>query len=151
MVYLIEKEQRLFTNREKELEELSRGLRLLKDGFSKNYSLLGLRKIGKTWLIRKFGKTCKKAILFNVEDNFSPPEDFALRFVYSVFYAINPRGDYQPTLANLNKILSDNDTSKEIFNLFLTEYEKKNPNRILLIQKAFELPDKLAKEEGIFL
>jgi len=150
MVYLTGKERRLFTNRERELEELSRGLRLLRDGFPKNYSVIGLRKIGKTWLIRKFGSD-KKVILFNVEDNFSPPEDFALRFVYSVFYALNPRGDYQPTLANLNKILLDNNTSKEIFNLFLTEYEKKNPDRILLIQKAFELPDKLAREEGIFL
>lgn len=151
MVYITEKEKRLFTNRKRELKELSQGLRLLKAGSPKNYSLIGLRKIGKTWLIRKFEKTSKKIILFNVEDNFSPPEDFALRFVYSLMYTLNPVGDYQPTLTNLNKILPDNNTSKEIFNLFLTEYEKKNPDRILLIQKAFELPDKLAREENITL
>jgi len=150
MVYLTKKERELFTDRKRELGALSNATRLLEKGFPKNYSLVGLRKIGKTWLIRKFGSG-KKVILFNVEDNFSPPEDFALRFVYSVLYTLNPVGDYQPTLANLNKILPDNKTSKDILSLFLMEYEKKNPDRILLIHKAFELPDKLAREENISL
>lgn len=152
MVYLTKKERALFTNREMEIEELKEGVKLLRKGFPKNFSLIGLRKIGKTLLIKKFGEELKGntvPVFFNIERNFSLPEDFALRFVYSIFYSLNPKDDYLPSLSGLNKIKPKSKIADKIVNLFISEYEKRKPNRLLLIQKSFELPDKLAKELNI--
>jgi len=152
MVYLTKKERILFTNREAEIEELNKGIELLKNGFPKNFSLIGLRKIGKTLLTKKFGENLENTVIpffFNIEKNFSLPEDFALRFAYTIFYSLKPGGNYIPNLSELNRIKPKSKIADDMVNLFLSEYEKRKPNKLLLIQKAFELPDRLAKELNI--
>ncbi len=151
MVYLTKKEKALFTNRETEIAQINKGIELLVKGYPRNYSLLGLRKTGKTLLLRKIAGNSKEAkiVFFNIENNISPPEDFALRFVYAVFYSLNQETTYLPSLSGLNKIKPKSKASDEIINLFIEEYEKTKPDRLLLIQKAFELPDILARELDI--
>lgn len=141
-----------FTNRELELKELKKGVRLLEKGLPKNFSLIGLRKIGKTQVIQKFAQEVRSSkaipVLFNVEDNFSPPEDFALRLAYSIFHSLRPEEPYTPTLAELNRIKPKSKAAEDIVSVFLAEFERKKPNRLLLLQKAFGLPEELAKELG---
>ncbi len=125
---------------------------MLNKGFPKNFSLIGLRKIGKTLLLKKLLEKLRNKtipVLFNIEDNFSPPEDFALRFVYAIFYSLKPEGNYLPTLSELNRIKPKSNATDEMINLFISEFEKKKSDRLLLIQKSFELPDKLARELNI--
>ena len=153
MVYLTKKEKALFTNRETEIAHINKGIELLAKGYPHNYSLLGLRKTGKTLLLRKIAEDSKKAkvVFFNIENNSSPPEDFALRFVYAVFYSLDQQTPYSPSLSGLIKIKPKSKSADEIVSLFIEEYEKTKPGRLLLIQKAFELPGTLAKELDIKL
>ena len=151
MVYLTKKEKALFTNREAETEQINKGIELLTKGYPKNFSLLGLRKTGKTLLLRKIAESQKDAniVFFNIESNFSPPEDIALRFVYSIFHSLKPHTDYLPSLPETNKIKPEAKSADKIVGLFIKEYEKTTPDRLLLIQKAFELPERLSKELNI--
>ena len=151
MVYLTKKEKALFTNREAETEQINNGIELLTKGYPKNFSLLGLRKTGKTLLLRKIAESQKDAniVFFNIESNFSPPEDIALRFVYSIFHSLKPHTDYLPSLPETNKIKPEAKSADKIVGLFIEEYEKTTPDRLLLIQKAFELPERLSKELNI--
>ena len=151
MVYITKKEKALFTNREAEIKQINKGIKLLINGYPKNFSLLGLRKTGKTLLLRKIANVQEESIVvfFNVESNFSPPEDIALRFIYSIFHSLRPDMDYLPSLSDMNMIKPEAKSADEIVGLFIKEYEKKKPDRLLLIQKAFELPEKLSRELNI--
>jgi len=153
MVYLTKKEKTLFTNREAEIGQINKGIELLIKGYPKNFSLLGLRKTGKTLLLRKIAEHQKETVIvfFNIESNFSPPEDISLRLVYNIFHSLKPDRDYLPSLSDMNLIKPKAKSADEIVSLFIKEYEKTIPDRLLLIQKAFELPEKLSKELNIKL
>lgn len=151
MVYLTKKEKTLFTNREAEIEQINKAIKLLKNGYPKNFSLLGLRKTGKTLLLRKIAESQKEPVVvfFNVESHFAPPEDLALRFTYNIFHSLKPDEEYLPSLSDMNTIKPDAKSADEIVSLFIKESEKTKPDRLLLMQKAFELPEKLSKELNV--
>lgn len=79
-------QQRLFTNREYELDLLE-GL-AHEPARPRHVAIVGLRKIGKTWLIKEFLRKNRgqKFAYINVEEIVSSPEIFSIRCIGKVCY-----------------------------------------------------------------
>ena len=138
-------EQILFTNRERELETLDFYLEEFINGIKENVCIFGLRRIGKTILIKEFVRRHKelKSIYLNCEFLFSVPIELSQNFVLESakwFF------DKEIELYDLVAL-----PGGEVVKKLLRELEKVDSSKTEVIKLAFEYLRELGKEEKIIV
>ncbi|MBI3362080.1 MAG: ATP-binding protein [Chloroflexi bacterium] len=148
-------QQALFTNRERELAELAHYRQRLQAGSVEHIALFGLRRIGKTLLLKEsLRQTLADGLaIAPVYMDFSylcsSPENFALGYIGQICYWLLARGESDPepflsanTLpsAVLQAGASDLHTALQPI---LRELEKARPDRQALLRQAFRFPREL--------
>jgi len=136
-------EEVLFTNREKELKTLDFYLEEFLDERKENVCIFGLRRIGKTILIKEFVKRCRgiKAIYLNLEFLFSVPIEFSQNLV------LESAGWYFGRELELYDLVSL--PGGRIVRELLRELGKAEPSKTVVIKLAFSYLRELAMEEKI--
>lgn len=156
-------QQSLFTNREYELAQLDHYLQSLQTGTAEHVALFGLRRIGKTLLLKEFMRRMlqKNPSILPVYMDFSAlassPENFALGYVGLVCYWVLKRGegDAEPFLnpTTLPGAMIRNEGA-EIYSFLesvLRELEKARPDRQALIRSAFHFPQEVGQARQLKL
>jgi hypothetical protein len=148
----------LFTDRANELATLERVAEDLRRGYPRHVALFGLRRIGKTLLCQEEIRRLLAAdqalpVYLDMEDLCSSPEIFAQRYIgLSCFWALE-RGqgpaDAYRTAADLLQ------TKTAVFpdvvrtaSALINELGKQKADYSLLLNLAFEFPDRLARAVG---
>ncbi len=138
-----ESEEILFTNREKELETLEFYLEEFLNGIKENICIFGLRRIGKTILIREFVKRHKelKSIYLNFEYLFSVPIELSQNFILE-----SAKWFFDKELEIYDLVALP---GGEVVKKLLRELEKGESSKTTVIKLAFEYLRELGKEERI--
>jgi len=142
--------QSLFTNREKEL----RLLELIKEkvitGKPARISFFGLRRIGKTMILKESLKRCLKAksgikgAYLNLEEFTTSPEDFALNYVgRTCFWTLGGK-QLETYLIPEKLLISVPEEIKDDVSNFLIMLRDEKVNRTNLLNFAFGFPSLLS-------
>ena len=149
-------QQALFTNRDYELAQLAHYCQALLSGPVENIALFGLRRTGKTLLLKEFMRRTLKSepnilpIYMDFSTLASSPENFALGFVGLICYwlLLHGEGDAGVFLSagSLPGALLQHKAG-ELYSLvepLLRELEKARPDRQVLLRLAFHFPQQIA-------
>ncbi len=149
-------QQALFTNREYELAQLAHYRQALGASLMEHVALFGLRRIGKTLLLKEFmRRTLSEApgivpVYMDVATLASSPENFAVGYVGQLCYWLLLRGEGDAGLflsaGSLPGALFQNDGA-DLYPLvepLLHELEKARPDRQALLRQAFHFPQEAA-------
>ncbi len=149
-------QQTLFTNRQHELAMLEHYLHTLSSGNVEHIALFGLRRIGKTILLKEFirreitNKGFARPVFLDFSILCSSPEAFSLGFVGSICYWLLEEGktDSGPYL-NLASIGTAvlRAGGEKLFDLtqpLLQELQRARPDRQNLLRQAFHFPGQAA-------
>ena len=150
------KERKLFTDREAELALLGRNTEHINDGFGKNICFIGLRRIGKSLILKEYLSRPKQNRIFAVYMDFerldTTPEFFASQYVGQIVRWFIDDENIAPYLDidHLIKKLADikSNVAKDTIYTIFDELNKAKPNQRFLLELAFDFPEKLAKEQG---
>jgi AAA+ ATPase superfamily predicted ATPase len=150
-------QQLLFTNREYELAQLAHYRQALGSGPVEHVALFGLRRIGKTLLLKEFMRRTLnespgvRPVYMDCATLASSPENFAAGYVGQVCYWILLRGagDAGPFLspATLPGALFQNNGADlyPVIEPLLHELEKARPDRQALLRQAFHFPQEAVR------
>lgn len=153
-------QQNLFTDREYELAQLEHLVRTLETGPPEHAALFGLRRIGKTLLLKEFirrllaGSPETLPVYMDFSTLASSPENFTIGYAGQIaHWALNRgEGDAGPFLSagSLPGALLGADGAWLYPHLepLLHEVEKARPDRQALLRAAFHLPQTVARESG---
>lgn len=145
-------QQDLFTNRERELAELAHYRQNLRAGSVEHVALFGLRRIGKTLLLKEFIRRtlAEERSILPVYMDFSylssSPENFVLGYVGQICYWTLAQGESDPepflnpgTLPSA--VLQAGSTRLHTaLQPLLRELDKARPDRQALLRQAFRFP-----------
>ena len=136
-----ESEQILFTNREIELETLDFYLEEFLNGIKENVCIFGLRRIGKTILIREFVKRHSeiKSIYLNFEFLFSVPIELSQSFILE-----SAKWFFDKDLEIYDLVALP---GGKVVKKLLRELEKGESSKTEVTKLAFEYLRELGKEE----
>ena len=146
-------DQELFSGREGQLAGLANALLACR---SLDMHLSGLRRIGKTMLIKEFIKRqlpnpALLPVYINLEEIAETPEDFALKFISWHIYWLQGKGETLPLpylhLPGLLWEIIDKEV-REAVQPVARELEKARPDRQVLFQACFSFPSELARITG---
>jgi hypothetical protein len=152
---------RQFTNRQRELAVLRYAVDELRHHRPHHIALFGLRRIGKTTLLKEFayrllveGPVEQKDILpiyIDFEEICSSPESFALRYVGHISYWFQTQGEAMPTpYLNLNALLLNGPQAMKARLMALAnELNKAKPDRGFLLHLAFNFAEELAQKAEV--
>ena len=148
-------ERELFVNRKQELRRMEFILEevITKKGSKENIAILGLRRTGKTMLIKEFirrNHTKSIPIYLNVQRMMGEPADFSLHFILTtLFWAYHKDSEekYLTRTALLNQKLYNPDLYPLLESIF-NEYEKRSPGYQVLIEYCFVLLREIAALEN---
>ncbi len=138
-----ESEKVLFTNRDVELETLEFYLEEFQAGRKENVCIFGLRRIGKTVMIKEFIRRHKgiKFIYLNFEFLFSVPTEFSQNIILeSATWYFNKDMELYDLVA-----LPGGDIVKEL----LQEMEKGEPSKTKAVKLSYEYLINLGKEKKV--
>ena len=150
----------LFTNREYELSQLDQLVRTLETGPPEHAALFGLRRIGKTLLLKEFIRRLLESnvstlpIFMDFSTLASSPENFAVGYAGLISHWVLNRGegDAGPFLSagSLPGALigADGAWLYPYLEPLLREIEKSRPDRQALLRTAFQFPQAIAREAG---
>ena len=145
-------ERKIFVDREQELERIKFALEGAKCGSKENIAILGLRRIGKTMLIKEFmrrnHRTCIP-IYINVQRIMGEPMDFSQHFMLTtLFWAYHRDSEekYLTRTALLDQKLYNHELYPLLESIF-SEYEKRKVEYQTLIEYCFLLIRKIAELE----
>lgn len=150
-------QQLIFTNREYELAQLAHYRQALGSGPVEHVALFGLRRIGKTLLIKEFMRRTLteapdvKPAYMDFATLASSPENFAIGYVGQICYWMlrQGEGDSGPFLSpgSLAGALFKNNGADlyPIIEPLLNELEKARPDRQILLHQAFHFPQEVAR------
>jgi AAA+ ATPase superfamily predicted ATPase len=151
----------LFTDRLRELAVLAYAVEELRQGRPHHVAFFGLRRIGKTTLLKEFAyrvlieaQADEKTVLpvyMDFEEICSSPEFFVLRYIGHVSYWFQTRGQetIRPFLS-LNSLLLNGPTlMKESLKTLADELAKAKPDRGFLLHLAFDFAEELAQRAGV--
>jgi AAA+ ATPase superfamily predicted ATPase len=149
-------QQALFTNRRQELATLDHYLQSLIDGPVEHVALFGLRRIGKTLLLKEFMRrlrTTNSAVqpaFLDFSVICSSPENFTLGFIGSICYWLLEEGNSDPepflnpaTLGSAVLRAGGEKLFDEIQPI-LQELQRARPDRQALLRQAFRFPRQAA-------
>lgn len=146
-------DQELFCGREVQLAGL---VNALLAPHAVDMHLSGLRRIGKTMLIKEFIKrqlpnSTLLPVYINLEEIAETPEDFALKFIGWHVYWLQGKGETLPLhylhLPSLLWEITDKEV-REAIQPVARELEKARPDRQALLQACFSFPSELARITG---
>jgi AAA+ ATPase superfamily predicted ATPase len=150
-------QQTLFTNREYELAQLAHYRQGLASGTAEHVALFGLRRIGKTLLLKEFMRRTlvETAGVVPVYMDFSAlassPENFSVGFVGQLCYWLLLRGEGDAgsflSAGSLPGSLLQNNGADlyPLIEPLLHELEKARPDRQALLRQAFHFPQEIAR------
>ncbi len=156
-------QQNLFTDRETELGQLKHALYSLKTGPAEHMALFGLRRVGKTLLLKEFirqileteADTLPAYMDFSVLC--SSPENFVLGYVSGLCYWLFEKGqtDAEPYLnANTLPLALARHGAEDLIEAFqpiLQELARAKPDRQALLRQAFRFPRQVAAKRNVRL
>ena len=150
-------QQKIFTNRKSELDLLEE--RVLKSEEPMHMVIVGLRKIGKTLLIKEFIKENpkNKFVYINVEEIITTPEIFSLKIVGKVIYWIHGGEELKlfsyDDLVNYNLSLKSKSLTNFLsrYNEYLSRREKDYSLFLILLFEFFENLAEELKEKIIII
>jgi Predicted ATPase (AAA+ superfamily) len=149
-------QQALFTNRRQELATLDHYHHSLIDGPVEHIALFGLRRIGKTLLLKEFMRRLKETnaaerpAFLDFSIICSSPENFTLGFIGSICYWLLEEGksDPEPFLnpATLGSAVlrAGGDKLYDEIQPILQELQRARPDRQALLRQAFRFPRQAA-------
>lgn len=146
-------DQTIFTGRENEISQIERHLLGERPA---DLHLSGLRRIGKSMLIKEFIRRHSAdpgvlPIYINMEELSEAPEDFAVKFIGWQLYWLYGKGETLPLpylhLPSLVFQVPDQ-VLREALQPLLHELERSRPDRQRLLQEAFAFPALLAQFSG---
>jgi len=146
-------DQAIFTGRENELAQLDQ--HLLGD-HQADLHLSGLRRIGKSMLIKEFilrhaSDSTVLPVYINIEELSETPEDFAVKFIGWQLYWLYGKGETLPLpylqLSTLIFQVQDQ-TLREALQPLVQELGRARPDRQRLLQEAFAFPALVAQVTG---
>ena len=150
-------QQKLFTNRDYELAQLNHLVQTLETGLAEHAALFGLRRIGKTLLLKEFMRRLLQRnasilpVYMDLSTLASSPENFALGYAGLVCHWILNRGasDAGPFLSatTLPGALMRGDGSwmYPFLEPVLRELEKARPDRQGLLRSVFHFPQQVVQ------
>jgi len=150
-----------FVDRERELQQLAHYVDQLRSGRPTHVALFGLRRIGKTLLLKEFIARLLERdanvvpIYIDLSEVCSSPEHFATAYIGLTAYWFLSRGEALPLPyfdphALYGQVASAGEPIlEETVRHLNQELGKAKPNRPLLLELAFGLPAHLAHERGI--
>lgn len=146
-------EQAIFTGRQYELAQLERHLLGERPA---DLHLSGLRRIGKSMLIKEFiRRHCANPtilpVYINMEELSETPEDFAAKFIGWQLYWLYGKGETLPLpyLQISTLVFQIPDQSlREALQPLVHELERVRPDRQRLLQEAFSFPALMARATG---
>jgi AAA+ ATPase superfamily predicted ATPase len=152
--------RKIFTNREHELNLLEYFKTQHQRGNTQHSVLFGLRRIGKTLLLKEFIRktlSSQKDIIpvyINLEEITSSPENFAVGYIGSHCFWYLTKGKANPEeFFKLNTLLthtlgSKNQAVKETAQYLQRELGKAKVNRTDILRAAFHFPEQIALSTG---
>jgi uncharacterized protein len=150
-------QQKLFTDRDYELAQLNHLAHTLETGPAEHAALFGLRRIGKTLLLKEFMRQllltnpAVHPVYMDFSTLASSPENFALGYVGLVCYWILNRGEgdaglfLSPTTLPGALMRGDGARLYPLVELILRELEKARPDRQALLRAAFHFPQQVVQ------
>ena len=148
-------ERKIFTNRVVELNLLGKTLINIKHSIKSHKTIIGLRKIGKTSLIKEFiyQKRKEKIGYVNLQEIMGVPESFCLKLVSHIIYSIFKEKEL---VLDYNELLEKSTTNNiKSLTKFLTRYlsvmQQKKIDYSNLIKLSFDFMEELAEEIGPLL
>ena len=153
-------QQALFTNRRQELATLDHYHHSLTNGPVEHVALFGLRRIGKTLLLKEFMRQltassqieCPAFLDFSVIC--SSPENFALGFIGSICYWLleegksDPESFLNPASLGSAVLRAGGDKLYEEIQPILQELQRARPDRQALLRQTFRFPRQAAASQG---
>ena len=152
---------RQFTDRQRELAVLTYAVEELRQGRPHHVAFFGLRKIGKTSLLREFAyRLLTEAqpegeivlpVYIDFEEICSSPESFVLRYIGHVSYWFQTRGQQiaRPFLSLNSLLLNGPDLMKGSLEALANELARSKPDRGFLLHLAFDFAEELAQKAGL--
>ncbi len=150
-----------FTDRQRELAVLTYAVDELRQGRPHHVAFFGLRKVGKTSLLKEFAyrlltqdqleSEIVLPIYIDFEEICSSPESFALRYVGHISYWFQTRGMSitSPFLSLHSLLLNGPELVQESLQALSNELAKAKPDRSLLLHMVFDFAETLAKKAGL--
>lgn len=145
-------QQSIFTNRSHELATLQHYLDNLRSGNVEHIALFGLRRIGKTLLLKEFMRRLTQTnaselpVFLDFSVICSSPENFSLQYVGSICYWLLEFGNNDPEpFLNANSLgaailKSGGEKLYEQVQPILQELQRARPDRQSLLRQAFRFP-----------
>ena len=152
---------RQFTDRQRELAVLTYAVEELRQGRPHHVAFFGLRKIGKTSLLKEFAyRLLTEAqpegeivlpVYIDFEEICSSPESFVLRYIGHVSYWFQTRGQQiaRPFLSLNSLLLNGPDLMKGSLEALANELARAKPDRGFLLHLAFDFAEELAQKAGL--
>ena len=152
---------RQFTDRQRELAVLTYAVEELRQSRPHHVAFFGLRKIGKTSLLKEFAyRLLTEAqpegeivlpVYIDFEEICSSPESFALRYIGHVSYWFQTRGQQitRPFLSLNSLLLNGPDLMKGSLEALANELARAKPDRGFLLHLAFDFVEELAQKANL--
>ena len=149
-------QQALFTNRRQELATLDHYHQSLIDGPVEHVALFGLRRIGKTLLLKEFmrrlgeTKSAEQPAFLDFSIICSSPENFALGFIGLICYWLLEEGNgdpepfLNPTTLGSAVLRAGGDKLYDEIQPILLELQRARPDRQALLRQALRFPRQAA-------
>jgi len=149
-------QQALFTNRRQELATLDHYHHSLINGPVEHVALFGLRRIGKTLLLKEFMRQLststseEKSVFLDFSVICSSPENFTLDFIGSICYWLleegksDPEPFLNPVTLGTAVLKAGGDQLYEEIQPILQELQRARPDRQALLRQAFRFPRQAA-------
>ena len=150
-----------FTDRQRELAALTYAVAELQRGRPHHMAIFGLRKLGKTTLLKEFAyqllTTAQPAgatvlpVYMDFEEICSSPESFALRYIGHIAYWYQARGQESasPFLSLHTLLLHGPTQMKRSLETLANELAKAKPDRGILLHLAFDFAEELARQADV--
>ncbi|MDI7246739.1 MAG: ATP-binding protein [Bacillota bacterium] len=150
-----------FTDRKQPLAHLHYWKEQTWQGCPSNLALFGLRRIGKTLLLKEFVAQTQEPdvipVYINLEDMCGSPELFTLKFIGNIAFWVLTRGEGDIShFLNRAELLTetltgDRQSLRDAVLRLNAELEKAEIDRHFLLDLAFALPEAVAREAGVNL
>ena len=149
-------QQSLFTNRSQELATLDHYHHSLIDGSVEHVALFGLRRIGKTLLLKEFmrrlrgSNSAEKSVFLDFSVICSSPENFTLGFIGLICYWLledgrtDPEAFLNPASLGSAVLKAGGEKLFEEIQPILQELQRARPDRQALLRQAFRFPRRAA-------
>lgn len=150
-----------FVDRERELQQLAHYLDQLRAGRPTHVALFGLRRIGKTLLLKELMARLLAEgedvvpVYVDLSESCASPEHFATAYIGLTAYWFLTRGQalplpyFDPYTLYAQVASAREPILEEAVRQLNQELDKAKPNRHLLLELAFGLPAHLAQERGM--